>query len=206
MEFSKTMYETTWYPPKNAIIQALIFLHGRNQSQAATHSIAQPLPNPNTLLVLPSAPQRCWYPGSFLADIQENEPSLSSGITHIDAVIEKIIETGLSTDQIILAGFSQGAALAAEYVGRVRKLKGLIAFSGGRIGPWGCNWEEDTSLSAMPMLFSVATRDPFVPLKRVKETVAHFAQRGANAILETFEEDEHYVRESEYTAARTLFM
>ncbi|AIO35755.1 phospholipase/Carboxylesterase family protein [Burkholderia cenocepacia] len=201
------MYETTWHPPKNAVTQALIFLHGRNQSQAATHSIAQPLPNANTLLVLPSAPQRCWYPGSFLAEIQENEPSLSSGIAHLDAVIEKIIQgSGLSTDQIILAGFSQGAALAAEYVGRVRKVKGLIAFSGGRNGPWGCNWEEDTSLSPMPMLFSVATRDPFVPLKRVKETVAHFAQRGANAILETFEEDEHYVRESEYTAARALFM
>jgi phospholipase/carboxylesterase len=200
------MYETTWYSPKSSITQALIFLHGRNQSQAATFAIAQPLPNTNTLLVLPSAPQHRWYPDSFLANIKENEPWLSSSISHIDAVIEKIIETGLSTDQIILAGFSQGAALAAEYVGRIRKLKGLIAFSGGRIGPWGCNWEEDTSLSAMPMLFSVATRDPFVPLKRVRETVAHFAQRGANTILETFEEDEHHVRKSEYTAARALFM
>lgn len=200
------MYETTWHSPKSSITQALIFLHGRNQSQTATFAIAQPLPNTNTLLALPSAPQRCWYPDSFLANIQDNEPWLSSSIFHIDAVIEKILETGLSTDQIILAGFSQGAALAAEYVGRMRKVKGLIAFSGGRIGPWGCNWEEDTSLSEMPMLFSVATRDPFVPLKRVRETVAHFAQRGANTILETFEEDEHYVRKSEYTAARALFM
>src|SRR5579864_2372281 len=130
------MYETTWHSPKSSITQALIFLHGRNQSQAATFAIAQPLPNTNTLLALPSAPQRCWYPDSFLANIQDNEPLLSSSISHIDAVIEKIIETGLSTDQIILAGFSQGAALAAEYVGRMRKVKGLIAFSGGRIGPW----------------------------------------------------------------------
>ncbi|MFM0741753.1 dienelactone hydrolase family protein [Paraburkholderia xenovorans] len=199
------MYDTTWHSPKSSITQAVIFLHGRNQSQAATLAIAQPLQDTNTLLVLPSASQRSWYPGSFLANLQENEPWLSSSISYIDAVIERIIETGLSTDQIILAGFSQGAALAAEYVGRIHKVKGLIAFSGGRIGPWGCNWEEDTSLSAMPMLFSVATRDPFVPLKRVRETVAHFARRGANTILKTFEEDEHYVRKSEYIAARALF-
>jgi predicted esterase len=168
--------------------------------------MARPLLNANTLLILPGAPERCWYPTSFLANLEENEPSLSSSLAYVDEVIGKIVETGLSMDQIILAGFSQGAALAAEYVGRKGGVTGLIAFSGGRIGPWSDAWEESVSLSGIPMLFSVATRDPFVPLKRVKETVSHFARRGASIMLETFEEDEHYVRESEYAAARDLVM
>lgn len=200
------IYDTTWHSPEKATSRALVFLHGRSQSHMATLSMARPLLNANTLLILPGAPERCWYPTSFLANLEENEPSLSSSLAYVDEVIGKIVETGLSRDQIILAGFSQGAALAAEYVGRKGGVTGLIAFSGGRIGPWSDAWEESVSLSGIPMLFSVATRDPFVPLKRVKETVSHFARRGASIMLETFEEDEHYVRESEYAAARDLVM
>jgi phospholipase/carboxylesterase len=199
-------YHTTWHSPEETISRVLVFLHGRSQSHTTTLSIARPLLDANTLLVLPGAPERCWYPTSFLANLEDNEPSLSSSLAYVDEVIRKIVETGLSRDQIILAGFSQGAALAAEYVGRNGGVKGLIAFSGGRIGALSDAWEESASLSDIPMLFSVATRDPFVPLERVEETVNHFARRGASIVLETFEEDEHYVRESEYIAARGLFM
>lgn len=198
------MYKTECYPPKGPPSQALIFLHGRGQSHAATLSIANTLVLHNTLLVLPCAPERRWYPANLLSDLADNEPSLGASITYLDKVIGKLLDMGLTRRQIVMAGFSQGAALAAEYVGRGGAVKALIAFSGGRLGPWGTNWKERTSLSGIQMLFSIATRDPFVPLERVRETASHFAQRGAIIQLEMFDEDEHYVRQSEYNAARAL--
>jgi predicted esterase len=198
------MYKTEWYPPKGPPSQALIFLHGRGQSHAATLSIANTLVLHNTLLVLPCAPEQRWYPGSLLSELADNEPSLGASVTYLDKVTGKLLDMGLTRRQIVMAGFSQGAALAAEYVGRRGAVKALIAFSGGRLGPWGTNWKERASLSGIQMLFSVATRDPFVPLERVRETASHFAQRGAITQLEMFDEDEHYVRQSESNAARAL--
>jgi phospholipase/carboxylesterase len=198
------MYKTECYPPKGPPSQALIFLHGRGQSHAATLSIANTLVLDNTLLVLPCAPEQSWYPANFLSDLADNEPSLGASITYLDKVIGKLLDMGFTRGQIVMGGFSQGAALAAEYVGRGGGVKALIAFSGGRLGPWDTNWEETSSLSGIQMLFSVAIRDPFVPLERVRETASHFAQRGAIIQLETFDEDEHYVRQSEYNAARVL--
>jgi predicted esterase len=158
----------------------------------------------NTLLVLQCAPEQRWYPGSLLSELADNEPSLGASVTYLDKVTGKLLDMGLTRRQIVMAGFSQGAALAAEYVGRRGAVKALIAFSGGRLGPWGTNWKERASLSGIQMLFSVATRDPFVPLERVRETASHFAQRGAITQLEMFDEDEHYVRQSESNAARAL--
>jgi phospholipase/carboxylesterase len=198
------MYKTAWHLPKGAPSQALIFLHGRGQSHAATLSIANTLVLDNTLLVLPCAPEQRWYPASILSDIADNEPSLGASISYLDKVIGELLDTGLTRRQIVMAGFSQGAALASEYVGRGGAVKALIAFSGGRLGPWGTNWRERAPLSGIQMLFSVATRDPFVPSERVRETASHFAQRGAIIQLELFDEDEHCVRQSEYNAARAL--
>jgi phospholipase/carboxylesterase len=196
------MYDITWCPTPHPTSDAVIFLHGRGQSRPATMQIARALSAESTLLVLPCAPNLSWYPMGFLADLSANEPALGASLAFLDEVIGRVVETGASRNRVVLAGFSQGAALATEYVGRKGGVRGLIALSGGRMGP--AAWCETTSLSGVAVLLSVAERDPFVPLARVSDTATHFLQRDAVTRLEIFDGDEHCVREAEIAAARMM--
>ncbi len=54
------------------------------------------------------------------------------------------------------------------------------------------------------MLFCASARDPFVPLKRIEETIKHFTQRGATVDALSFDDSDHCVRDEEYRAALTI--
>ena len=167
--------------------------------------MAQRLLTPDSILAVPGAPLQSWYPASFLSAVAMNETELEASLRYLEEVIGKIVDRGISPNEITLAGFSQGAALAAEFTGRKpRALRTLIAFTGGRIGPWNVRWPEDTRLDNVRMLFSASARDPFVPFKRIEETIEHFMQRGATVDVLSFDDSDHCVREEEYRAALTL--
>jgi phospholipase/carboxylesterase len=199
------MYRTRWFEALETPRKALVFLHGRGQAPDSAQAMAQRLFMPDSILALPEAPSQSWYPASFLSAAAMNETELEASLRYLDKVIGKIVDCGISPEAITLAGFSQGAALAAEFTGRKpRALRTLIAFTGGRIGPWNVRWPEDTRLENMRMLFSASARDPFVPLKRIEETIEHFMQRGATVDVLSFDDCDHRVREEEYRAALTI--
>jgi phospholipase/carboxylesterase len=199
------MYGTRWFEALETPRKALVFLHGRGQASRSAQAMARPLFMPDSILVLPEAPSQSWYPASFLSAAAMNETELEASLGYLEEVIGKIVDRGISPDTITLAGFSQGAALAAEFAGRTHRAFGaLIAFTGGRIGPWNVQWPEDTRLENMLMLFSAPAHDPFVPLKRIEETIKHFMQRGATVDVLSFDDSDHLVREEEYRAAMTI--
>ncbi|SOE98745.1 Predicted esterase [Burkholderia sp. OK233] len=205
MERREIMFTTRWLAPTEAPRRAVVFLHGRAQSAPSAQVMARRLSAPDTLLVLPEAPSHSWYPGSFLAPSDVNERQLKASLLYLEDLIGKIVQTGIRSDAITLAGFSQGAALASEFVGRSQfRYQSLIAFTGARIGPWDIPWADRSPLNGMPMHFSASIRDLFVPFRRIKETVVHFAQRGAVINLLSFDDSEHEVREEEYSAARLI--
>ena len=58
-------------------------------------------------------------------------------------MVQDVEAAGVSRDRIVLLGFSQGACLATEFMIRnASRFGGLIAFSGGAIGPPGTAWDE----------------------------------------------------------------
>ncbi|MFM0016517.1 dienelactone hydrolase family protein [Paraburkholderia sediminicola] len=199
------MYGTRWFEASETPQKALIFLHGRGQASRSAQAMAQRLFMPDSILALPEAPSQSWYPASFLSAVAMNEAELEASLRYLEEVIEQVVDRGISPDAITLAGFSQGAALAAEFAGRKLCAFGaLIAFTGGRIGPWNVRWSENTRLDNMRMLFSGSARDPFVPFKRIEETIEHFMQRGATVDFLSFDDTDHCVREEEYRAALTI--
>jgi phospholipase/carboxylesterase len=149
----------------------LILLHGRGGSAEDILALGSALTKDRLALLAPQAPGHTWYPYSFLAPRQQNEPSLSSALRQIEAALAEVTSAGLETSRIAFCGFSQGACLATEFVARhPQRYAGLLAFTGGLIGPL----EEPISLAGdlagTPILLSSGDPDPHVPWKRVQQS------------------------------------
>ena len=115
--------------------KALIMVHGRGGSAQDILSLAPHLNVNDYALIAPQATNNSWYPLSFLAPPQQNEPWLSSALEILDSVYVELIEKGIAPHHIYMAGFSQGACLTLEYIARnARQYGGIAAFTGGLIG------------------------------------------------------------------------
>ena len=131
-------------------------------------------------LAAPQASDRSWYPGSFLEPIENNEPWLSSALDLLARVSDALESGGVPRSRQVLVGFSQGACLASEFVGRrAERWGGLIVFTGGFQGPEGRRPDFAGDFAGTPMFFGTGTPDPHVPLSRVEETADRFEQMGA---------------------------
>lgn len=150
---------------------AIIMLHGRGASARDILTLAQELGHPDFAYLAPQASNHTWYPYSFLSPIQKNEPWLSSALDLVREVILGVSGAGIPAERTVLLGFSQGACLAAEFVARnPKRYGGLVAFSGGLIGPPGMQWHYQGSLDGMPAFLGCSNVDPHIPEERVLET------------------------------------
>src|SRR5262245_34755251 len=93
-----------------------VLLHGRDRTKKEMTELAAELDLEGVRWLGPSAPAGKWYPARFYDERSVNEPHLSDAINHCDRVMDEATEDGrLQPDQIVVAGFSQGACLALEY-------------------------------------------------------------------------------------------
>jgi predicted esterase len=146
-----------------------------------------------------------WYPQSFLAPIEANEPSLSRAIDTVDSVVHELASSGLDRSRIVLLGFSQGACLTAEYALRhPARYGGLVLLTGGAIGPAGTSWDGPAELAGTPVFAGTSDTDPHVPLERVRDTVDVLARRGATVRLEVYPGMSHTVNDDELSQAAAL--
>ncbi len=137
--------------PLHAARVVLILLHGRGASADDILTLHDLLDAPGLAVIAPQAAGAAWYPERFIAPIQANEPYLSSALRRIEEVTAEIRAAGIPSARIVLGGFSQGACLACEFVIRnPQRWGGLIAFSGGYIGPLGETRPPTGSLQGMP--------------------------------------------------------
>jgi len=138
--------------PFQSARQVMILLHGRGASAESILSLAAEFNAPETHYLAPQADQYRWYPYSFLSPIERNEPDLSNALERVDTLVNRLLTSGKKLDQIVLAGFSQGACLASEYVIRnPRRYGGLIVLSGGWIGPQETKRKATGNLDRMPV-------------------------------------------------------
>src|SRR5258708_18391374 len=111
---------------------AMVMVHGRGATAESILELAFELKQPGFVYRAPQAAQNTWYPQSFLAPISSNEPWLSSALTLLGTVIQRIEEGGIPPERTVLLGFSQGACLALEYAARhARRYGGVGVFSRG---------------------------------------------------------------------------
>lgn len=184
---------------------AVILLHGRGGSAEDILTLARPLNLPGIAYVAPEAAGRTWYPESFLAPRERNEPWLSSALARIEQTILTLEQAGLTRDKILLCGFSQGACLSTEFIAsHPARYAGLIAFTGGLVGPLGSNLHHAGDLAGTPALLSSGDPDPHVPWSRVLESADELTRMGAQVTTRRYAGRPHSVSADEITDARAL--
>jgi len=159
---------------------AMIMIHGRNAGPTNILDLVPVLDRPDFLYVAPAAAGGTWYPLSFMAPREQNEPGISSGLNVIESLVNDLM-TVFAPHQIMLLGFSQGACLTSEFsIRHPRRYGGVMVLSGGLIGPPGTSWDTvTTSLDETPVFLGCSDVDSHIPAERVHESEAVFRRLGA---------------------------
>jgi predicted esterase len=191
--------------PLNEARAALILLHGRGASAESILELTAYLPQTGMAYLAPQAVHYTWYPYSFLMPTEQNEPYLSSALQRVGEIVEEVKATGIPAEKIVLGGFSQGACLASEFVARnAQRFGGLIAFSGGLIGPPGTAREYQGSLDGTPVFLGCSDIDPHIPLERVEETAEVLTRLGGSVDKRIYPRMGHTINQDEMDAAAAL--
>ena len=180
---------------------AMIMIHGRGATAPSIIQLGNEFDTDKTLtLRAPQANGNTWYPNSFMAPSDRNQPGLNSGLQKIYDIIQELKSNGFSEDQIFFLGFSQGACLASEFVARhPNKYGGLIVLSGGLIGVGDAvhpkQYEGD--LSSTPIFMGCSDVDPHIPKERVNESEQVLKQLGGNVTKKLYPGMGHLVNQDE---------
>ena len=188
-------------------VAAIILLHGRGASAEDILGLAGEMYDERVAYIAPQAAEHRWYPMSFLAPIADNEPALSSALHKVASIVESTAKAGVPRERIFLCGFSQGACLATEFIARhPARYGGLVALTGGLIGPPDMDLRHAGDLAGMPALFSSGDPDPHVPWARVQASADQFTAMGAVVTLQRYPGRPHTVSPQEIKAARELML
>jgi predicted esterase len=188
--------------------RAMILLHGRGATAESILELAQALAQDDMAYLAPQAAFSRWYPNSFLSPLEQNQPDLGYALERVEQIVQNLQGLGMPLAQIWLAGFSQGASLAAEYLaGQSQAFGGLLIFSGGLIGPLDSSQRIPTAdYAGMPVFIGCSDTDPYIPLARVRETAAFYRAGRAAVDLQIYPDMGHTIITEELDQARKLLL
>ncbi|KAL2356225.1 acyl-protein thioesterase 1 [Cryomyces antarcticus] len=185
---------------------ALIFLHGLGDSAFGFSGIASQFQNANKLPHMRwlfanavenrDAMQQAWYTPSSLSpfpssrpelDDEEDEAGMLESVAYIVGLIDGLVAEGVPAGRIVLAGFSQGAAMSLltalispRHSGR---LAGVAALSGylpieKRIQALRAAAGLPETVGEMPVFVARGTKDMLVPRRYLRICVDALAELG----------------------------
>jgi phospholipase/carboxylesterase len=204
-------------PEPNA---AVIWLHGLGDDGRGWSEIVPALNVPSTLpvrFIFPHAPvmpvtinngysMRAWY------DIRENDFNERADIAgvkrsqaHIEALIAREKARGVTTQRIVLAGFSQGGAIAL-YAGlrHAERLAGIVALSTYVIAPAALASEASAANRDVPIFMAHGTQDPVVQFHWAEASRQVLVAAGYNVEWHTYPMPHSAVPEEIGAAAKFL--
>ncbi|WP_333862615.1 alpha/beta hydrolase [Sphingobacterium sp.] len=182
--------------------KAIIMIHGRGGSAEDILGMSSYLHVDNFALLAPQAENHSWYPYSFIAPVQENEPWLSSAIELIDHTVKLALDKGILAENIYFFGFSQGACLTLEYLARhARHYGGAVAIIGGVIGEEINRHHYAGDFVQTPVFLGTSDPDFHVPLQRVQDTASILGQMNANVKLVVYQNAGHTINREEIDLA-----
>jgi len=183
----------------------MVMVHGRGATAESILELARELRHPELAYVAPQADGYTWYPYSFLAPLERNEPYLSSGLARLGEVLELLRSAGIPPQRTILLGFSQGACLALEFAARnAHRYGGVVGLSGGLIGPPDTPRSYEGAFAGTPVFLGCSDRDPHVPRERVDETAEVLRRMGAAVTERIYPALGHTVNEDELEHVRAM--
>lgn len=196
------MLRTIEINPDNNPTASVIILHGLGASGDDFADITKQLNLPSELnvrFVLPHAPimpiqfadgaeMRAWFD---IIDLSGKSPEDEAGIRKSQFMIEDLInhelERNIPSEKIILAGFSQGGAMALQCGLRFqKKLAGILVLSSWLPLMQTVIKEQAEANKDTPIMLMHGNQDNIVPLAWGKKSCDYLNQIGYNAILNTY--------------------
>lgn len=189
--------------PLSEAKKAIIMLHGRGASAESIISLKEHLKVDDAAIVAPQATNSSWYPYSFMAPDQDNQPALDSALEVVGDVVKDVLAQGIALNKIYFLGFSQGACLALEYTTRnADAYGGVIAFTGGLIGQRINRQNYPGDFKGTPILITTGDPDPHVPMSRIYESVEVLEQLNARVELKIYKGRPHTIQMEEIELAK----
>jgi predicted esterase len=186
---------------------AVVLLHGRGGSAKDILGLGSAFELSNVAYLAPQAEGHTWYPQSFLAPREANEPYLSSALVKVESIVHSLEQAGFGSERIVIAGFSQGACLSTEFVAsHPARYGGLIAFTGGLIGPPGSLHPPAGELAGTPALLCSGDPDSHVPWRRVEESAIILNAMGAKVTTKRYPGRPHTITQEELELAHNLLL
>jgi len=157
----------------------VIWMHGLGASNHDFDPIIPELDAPWLRFVFPAAPVRpvtinggmkmpAWYDILTFDDppLREQEADVREAEREIVALIERERERGIAPSQVVLAGFSQGGAMALHCGLRAPEaLGGVLVLSAYLLLPQRFEQERTAASAQAPVLFGHGRYDPVVPFE-----------------------------------------
>ncbi len=184
---------------------AMILIHGRGASAQSMMLFSREFTRDDIHYRALQAKGHSWYPHSFMAKKEMNEPGISSGLQAIHDQLTAVGEKGIPPEKVVLLGFSQGACLTTEFAARhPRRYGAVIGLSGGLIGQSVDRDNYSGSLQETPVFLGCSDRDPHIPKERVDETAKIFEQLEATVDKQIYKGMGHTVNKDEINSINTI--
>jgi phospholipase/carboxylesterase len=186
---------------------AMVMMHGRGASAKDILELVSDLKQPGFAYLAPQAAGNAWYPNSFLAPIESNEPALTSALFTIENILAQLGEAAIPIERTIILGFSQGACLSLEFVARnASRYGGVVGLSGGLIGPDGTPRDYTGSLAGTPIFLGCSDKDPYVPKERVEFSASIMQKLGGDVTAKLYPNLAHAVNTDELRFVRAMMV
>ncbi len=173
---------------------SVIWLHGLG---ADGHDFEPVIPHlglgsaPPVRFVFPHAPvrpvtlnggmrMRAWYDIRSLSDSRDqDEPGIRHAAGLVAALVARENDRGVRSENIVLAGFSQGAAVASYAAPRhPERLGGLVMLSGYLLFPERLEDECNAANRDLPVFIAHGTQDPVVPFMWGRASAERLGEMG----------------------------
>jgi phospholipase/carboxylesterase len=179
----------------------VIWMHGLGASNHDFDPVIPELRTPWLRYVFPAAPIRpvtinggmpmpAWYDILSFDDppLREHEPDVREAEREIVALIARERERGVPPEKVVLAGFSQGGAMALHTGLRTAEpLAGVLVLSAYLLLPQRFDEERSPQSQRVPVLFAHGRFDPVVPFGLGKVAHDRLARAGYDSRWEPFD-------------------
>jgi phospholipase/carboxylesterase len=182
----------------------VVCAHGRGATAASMLDLAAQFGLDDVAVLALQAAGRTWYPNAFTAPRATNQPGLDSALAKLDVVVGDAIDA-VGREHVVVLGFSQGACLATEYAAtHAARYGGLVAFSGGLVGPTIDSSDYAGDLDGTPAFLGCDANDPHIDDGRVHDTARVLDALGATVDERIYDGIGHTVVDDEVDAARSI--
>ena len=186
---------------------SIIWLHGLGSDGHDFEPVVQKLNIPNVRFILPHAPEMAvtrnsgyimpaWYDlYGATGSSKEDEDGIKNSQHYVNSLIQKELDKGIAAERIVIAGFSQGGAIALYTALRYpKKLGGVMALSTYLPVKAKLATEANPANAATPIFMAHGVFDDIITLDMCKIS------------LQTLQSNHYSVSWHEYNMAHSVCM